>query len=323
MTANVRTPRLDAATQHAINLLGLRFDANETIAFARELESLKAEVVEHEFPALRAREFVPMIPGVDPGAETFAWYEFSKTGIAEMLVNYQTALPRVAAFGTKNYSRIESVGLEFSYSVQDLRAAAMSGRPLDRMLAMIAREGIERKIDSVLALGDAKRGITGLANNSAIPLVTSGLTLNWDSSGADTILADLHYIAGSVWTQSKQIHKPDTMLVGTNTYQKLSTKIFSTYTGETVLSAFLKSSTMIKSVEPWTALDLADAGGDGERLICYERNPMNLGCIIPIDFETLPPQARGFDFVVPCEGRVGGTVVFRPLSAVYVDALMD
>lgn len=45
--------------------------------------------------------------------------------------------------------------------------------------------------------------------------------------------------------------------------------------------------------------------------------------IVPVQFESLPAQAVSLHYSVPCHARVGGTIIRRPLSMVYVDTLLD
>lgn len=319
---NPAAPKLSRADAATLDALGIKFDANETNAFARELEHVRKTIVETEYPAFRARDFIPMEPGVDPGADTFTWYRFDRVGVARMLANYANDIPNVGEYGVKQNSPIETIASQYSYTKQDLRAAAMYGRALSPRLALLNREAIERKIESVACLGDSARGIAGFSNASGVPTLSSGLTLNWDSSTAAQILADLQLIAITVWTQSMFLHKCNQILCGTDTYAKLSTKVYSDYTGETILSVFQKANPGI-AVDPWVMLDNADAGGDGERLIAYEKSPQNASLIIPLEYSEAPPQASGFQFNIPAEARIGGVVVYKPLSMVYVDALMD
>jgi hypothetical protein len=111
--------------------------------------------------------------------------------------------------------------------------------------------------------------------------------------------------------------------VGSETYKRIASLVFSEYTGETVLSVFLKMQSRVSEVIPWIECDLADAEGNGERMMVYDPNPLNFGLIIPLDFASQPAEARNLHYIVPNEGRIGGVVCYRPLAAVYVDALLD
>lgn len=304
---------------------GVRMDANETVHFELSLEHLRAQITEAEFPALKALTLVPFEPGIDEGSETFAWTYYDRVGIAKIIANYATDLPNIEEFGTKRATPIVSVGAAFGYSLTDLRRAAKTGYQLESRKARMAREAIDRVIDSIVAHGDTSTGVPGFVNHTLIPLVDTGLNFDWGNETGENILEDLMSMAFQVWTQSKQVHGNGglRMLLGTESYKAVATKPYSATIPDTVLSVFLRSQQLVTEVESWVELDLADAQGDGERAIVYDPSPENLSAIVPIRFESLPAQAASLHFSVPCHARVGGTVVRRPLSMCYFDGLMD
>ena len=302
--------RHKAQTTHTLRQIGARFDAGETAIFTRQLEHVKAEIVDAEFPALRAREFIPQESGVNPGADTFTWREFTRVGLAEMISNYSTDLPDVTEYGQENKSPIESIGVSFKYNLQEVKAAGMSGYALESRRGIIAREAIERKIDKVAAHGDSGRNVPGFVNNSSVTLVTAGINGDWDGAATPAeILEDLHTMSMAVWEQSKHIHRADTMLLGTTLYKIIATTPYSTTIPDSLLDVFLRSSPHIRTVDAWVQLDLADAEGNGPRAVVYEKSPMNMGLIVPVDFESLPPQPENLNFKVPCHARVGLSLI--------------
>jgi hypothetical protein len=302
---------------------GKRMDAGETAFFARELESIKVQIVEAEYPTLLARQVIPMGSGVDPGADTYTWREFDRSGLAKVISNYATDIPDVEEQGKENKSSIESIGIGFSYSIQDIRAAAKVGRPLQARKAMLAREEAERTIDDILALGDSTRGVPGFLKTTGVPLLTVGVNGSWlTSATAAEMLADLRLMEFTVWKQSKKRHKPDTLLLGLDQYAKIaSTPVNELRPEITVLDAFLASSTSIKTVEAWEKCDGAAANNTSTRAVAYEKSNSNMEAFVPVEYESFPPQAKGLMFSVPGHARVGGTVVYRPLSMVYCDVL--
>jgi len=93
-----------------------------------------------------------------PGAEAITYYQFDKVGMAKIVSDYASDLPRADVFGTKYTSPVESLGISFGYSMQEIRAAAMANRPLATMKANAAREAHERLVDQIGSLGDATSG---------------------------------------------------------------------------------------------------------------------------------------------------------------------
>ena len=78
---------------------GTRFDSAEdaSVFFARELDHVKAQSYDVEYPELTALHLFPQSSEADPGAETITYYTYDKTGLAKIIDNYSTDLPRAAS----------------------------------------------------------------------------------------------------------------------------------------------------------------------------------------------------------------------------------
>jgi len=303
---------------------GIRLDANESGLFARELENISARETETVFDKFRADEFVPIDPSIDPADLTHTHRRFTAIGAAKVISNYATDLPNIEEYGEETTTKIVDLGASYQYTMQDIRASRKLKRPLEQRKARIAREAIERLADQMAAFGRAESNITGMLNASGVPILAAGYNGDWDDSGTTgaMVLADLKMMEFLVWTQSRQNHMPNAMLFGTNSYAALS-KPYSEFIGDSVLDIFLRGSKMITSVDSWVRLDLADAQGNGERAVVYDKNLDNLYQIKPVLFQSEQPQADNLTFKIPCHGRHGGVVVRRPLSMLYVDGLLD
>lgn len=298
-----------------------RMDANETMFFARQLEHIKIEIVEDEFPEYKSKLLIPQEPGVNPGAESFTWRRFSRTGIAKMIANYGHDLPRVDMFGIETTTAIRTIGDAYGYSTADIRAAMLANVPLQAKKGQLAREAYERAADAVFAIGDSKRGVPGLLKNTDVPILTAGITGTWATATPAQMLADLYALGYGVWNASLQVHSPATLVLSGAMFQIISSTPFSATIPDTVLEVFLRSSPMIKEVIPWLRCNGAAANGTNSRALVYTKDPKYLAYIEPLPFQSQPPQAQSLEFVVPCEGRVGGTVIYRPLSMAYCDIL--
>lgn len=303
---------------------GVRLDAGETAVFLQALEHVKVEIVETEYVERKSKTLIPMASGIDRGAETYVWYRFDRLGLAKMIANYATDLPNVSEYGLKITTNIEDAGVCYTYSIQDLEKAAKAKHPLQARLGRLAREAMETLFDIVFAHGYPKANIPGFLTGSGVPIVTAGLNGDWDGTAtAAEMYADLMTMAFTPFVQSKQKHSANVMLLGTTLYKSVFSKPYSAESGKSVAATFLESQDMIKEIIPWTELDLADAQGDGERAVVYTKDPLNLEGILPVEWESLPPQPDNLGFKVPCRGRIGGTVIYRPLSMCYFDGLND
>lgn len=314
-------------TQRLLKDMGIRLDANETATFARQLEHIQAQTYDVLYPEVRALELVPQIGGVDPGAKFFTFRQFDMAGSAAMTANYADDAPRVDVQGQELSSPIKHYSDSYAWSVADLRASALAmrslggiGMPIDARRAQAAAKIMGRRIDSCIAIGESTvSGLTGFVNNSNVPIVSPAVG-TWSAHSGEEILSDLRKLEASIITLSKDIHRPNTLVVPPSLMGIIASKPASALVPNmTVLEVFLKNARYIKAVESWYALETADANGTGPRVVAYDRSPEMLGCVVPMLFNQLPPEARNFAFVVNCEAQCGGTVFFYPKSAAYMD----
>lgn len=298
-----------------------RMDADETNMLAQQLEQMRTRVYEAAYPELKARKFIPVSNEVDPGAETFSFEVSDYAGEAKIISNYADDLPTVETKAEKVTHGIVSVGDAYVYSIQDLRRAAFSGKPLSARKAISARRVWERKLDEIAAEGAPNHGIaTGFLNDTNVAITALAAAGTWSTKTAAQMLADLNALSASVITASKELYAPDTLLLPTAQYLLANHTRMSADNPESVLSAFLRSNPWIREVDMWNKLSGAGAGGL-HRAVAYAKDPEVLELQVPQEFEVLPPQPKNLAFQVLCHGRTAGTTVTRPLGVKYMDGI--
>ena len=124
----------------------MRFDSAEDAAvfFARELDYIKTQTYDRLYPEFTALQMFPVTHEVPEGAETVTYYSYDKTGMAKIISNYATDLPRVDVKGEPTTVPVKSIGDSYGYSVQEMRASRMAGKSLDVRKAETARYQIDR-----------------------------------------------------------------------------------------------------------------------------------------------------------------------------------
>lgn len=312
--------RFDAWAQRIAMDIGLadRADANETAIFARQLEFIYSQTYDVKYPEFKARLFVPVDSSVPTGAESYTYRQFDEVSMAEMIANYGDDIVDVTTFGKEFTAQCYSMAIGYSYSIQDVRRAQMAGMPLESKLSAIARRGVEAKFDQLAAFGDSARNMKGFLNHPNVPLVTPA-TGTWTTATSDEIVADIDKLVNSIVIGSNGIHIPDTLLFSIQHFTLLNDKQRSVASDKTILTWFLENNAFIKNVDHWYLLATADNAGTGPRIVCYQRNPENLGFVVPQEFEQFPPQTKNLAFFIPCHARCGGTKVTYPLSLAYMD----
>lgn len=298
-------------------------DAEETVYFQNQLAVIKAEIVEVQYPDLKARLLIPTDFSVNEGAETIKYRVWEKVGMAKMISSYADDLPRVDIRGSEVVAVIRTIGASYGYTRQEIRAAQMAGVSLDSTKSRACREAILRKENQTAWLGSSVHGIsTGLLNNANMTEVTlpedgEGDISDFSAKLADQIIRDLNAIAAGPFEATFGIETPDTMLLPVSAWRIVTTNPRSN-TDTTILKFFLANSPWIKNVEWLNELTGIGSGGN-DRILVYRRDPSRVALEIPMDVTEYEPQAKGLEFVIPAESRTAGVIAKRPLSIAYSD----
>lgn len=317
-----RTERLDMYAA-AIGALvrsdpTFRMDAHETAIFARQLEDIDAQLYRKLYPTLRGSTLIPVKTDIDPGADQYTYRVMDYAGEATIISNYSDDAPRVDVAGFEVKAPIFGFHAAYGYSVQDLRAAKMSGLGLDTERAMAAREVLARKHDTIIATGEASKNVTGALNSATVSLVTP-IVGAWVSGAvtADVVTADLFKLERAIITASLGVEMADTLILPPSLYAYADTvRLANTETS--ALEYFRKKSMGIKSVEQWYPLETAGTAGV-TRIMAYTRDIQKVTGLMPLEFNSSAPQAVNLSFVITCEARSGGVIFRYPGSARYMD----
>lgn len=307
---------------------GTRFDSAEdaSVFFARELDHVKAQSYDVEYPELTALNLFPISSEADAGAETITYYTYDKSGLAKVIDNYSTDLPRADVNGKPSLAIVKSIGDSYGYSAQEMRASRMAGKSLDARKAESARYQIDALTNQIAWRGDEESGLMGvLSAGQNIPLyaVTAGNggKTKWTEKTADEILNDINGMAKQVAKVTKNVERPDTLCVPAEVYMDISTRRIPDTTA-TVLSFILEHAPYIKNVVSTAELD-ADSvdtnpyakaqGGQGVAFL-FKNDKRKLSLENPMPFYQYPLQVHNLETVIPCEARTAGVIVYYPLS---------
>jgi hypothetical protein len=318
-----------AAPALLIGSVGIKLtnlDSAESIFFSRELEHIKSETYDVQYPELKARSVIPVSMDVDPGAEKITYEQYDHVGMAKVISAYSKKLPRADVKGKEFSSPIRSLGDSYGYSVQEIRAAKMAGKPLQAKKADAAKRAILELDNEIAFKGDSTHGLNGFLNHPNVPEVTipadgTGSSKTWATKTADLMLRDLHLLANSVDEVSNGVEGKDLVLaLPRASYNLAKSTMLGDNKDKSVLKSFLENNDFVKEVIVLN--ELADAGDSGtKRMMVYTKDKKKVSLEIPQDFEQFDPQPEGLEFVVPCHSRTGGVIFYYPLSAAYADGI--
>lgn len=340
VVASLSTERLDAQAfdrihrmmiVHRAEMYGAdRLDANETMILTQQLEQMRLRTADILRPQFKGRTLVPITSEVDPGAESWAYSQWDRAGMAKIVANYADDIPKVATFAKKFTHTIETLALGYDWSWLDLLRTARAGVALKSRKSQAVREGFEQRIEEIAAIGIKDTGSIGLLNSPNVPQISAappatGSSATW--GGADKtpyeILNDLHAAEDAVLISTKMVHKPDTLVLPLAKFRYLSKTPLSTAASadpkDTILKVFLEKSENIRNIDWWSYCDTANAGSP--RAIMYRRDPIVVHLELPMEQQELPPQAKNLTMEINSVGRIGGVAWEYPLAAVYINGI--
>lgn len=328
-STELRTLKNSAIPSALLASPGTRFDNAEdaSVFFARELDHIKAQTYDVEYPELTALSLFPISSEADAGAETITYYTYDKAGLAKVIDNYSTDLPRADVTGKPSFAIIKSLGDSYGYSAQEMRASRLVGKSLDTRKAESARYQIDNLTNRIAWAGDKDSGLMGvLSEGQNIPLFAitaggeSGAT-SWLEKTADEILADVNGMQKQVAKMTKNVERPDTLCVPSDVFMDISTRRIPDTT-ITVKSFLLEHAPYLKNIVSAAELDsdsvdtnpyAAAADGQGVAFL-FKNDARKLALENPMPFYQYPLQARNLEVVIPCEARTAGVIVYYPLS---------
>jgi len=297
----------------------LHLDANELIFFARQLEFIKARTFDIVYPELKARNLLPVSFEAGPGATSITYRQFDQVGVAKIIANYARDLPRATIKAKEFTSTIKSLGASYGYTIQDIRAAAMAGVNLVQGEANAAKRSIMQRETNIAFFGDTEFNIPGFFSNpniptGAVPADGVGSSTLWADKTPDQIIRDVNELINDIITVSKGAEMANTVVLPLSRFTLINVTPRSEHTDTTILQ-FLRAAHPQIVLWEWLN-ELEDAGPSGEaQMAAYNRSPDKLTLEVPMDFEQFPQQTVGLEFEVPVHQRIGGVIVYYPLSA--------
>ena len=300
----------------------MHLDANESIFFNRELETIRAKSYDVKYDDnFKMLALLPISMEGDPLDTQITHRVFGRVGVAKMGGgDYATDFPSVDVFGSEVTVKVYPIQASYKYNKDEIARAARANKPLEQMRANAARKAIDKKLNDVAMNGDTVTGATGLFNapgisSYTVPKGAAGEKTNWETKTADEILADLYGISNYIITSTKGIEIPDVIALPLTSYQLIERKRLSTDSEKTVLNYFLENSKNIKQIVWFNELESIVTGGDSKKaMYCWKNDADHLVLDLPLAYTQEEVFQDGREYVVPCRAKTGGVTIFYPMS---------
>ncbi len=314
---------------------GVRYDGgmetSASVFFARELDYVKTQTYDVEYPEMTALSIFPVSSEIPEGMETFTYYSYDRTGMAKIINNYATDLPRADVKGKPTTGHVKSIGDSYGYSVQEMRASRMTGKSLDVRKGESARYAMDYLVNKIAWMGSKEDNLVGiLSEENDIPkFVLSTVTVDGKErtefcyKDADQILEDVNNMQKYVSKITKNVEKPDTLVLPAHVYIDLATRRIPD-TETTILKFLMDHAPYLTEIREANELqaESTDMNPTGSNVaLLYTNSPKKMTLEIPMPFLQHTIQEKGLEIEVPCEERVAGMVIYYPLSALIVEGI--
>lgn len=302
------------------------FDAQAALGFViAQTAYIEPLVYQTVYPDIQYPSLIPVDSSAPEWIKTITFYSGDRMGVADWINANSDDIPMVGTEMTKFESSVYEAGIGYGFGYAEIRHAQMLGMNLDTTYAAAARRASEEFIDNALIIGDARKGMQGFINHSAITPANAP-TGGWGAATEDQIFADIN--AGLIGSGTATLWSAmcDTIVMSYEKLAFLAGKRIGN-TAETLLSYIQKNNVytattgkalLIRGMRGLTTRGVSST----QRMIIYRRSPEVLKAHIPMPLRFLPVfQAGPLRWEVPGVFRLGGLDIRQPALVRYLDAI--
>lgn len=291
--------------------------------FAEELTAINQEIFEKKYRPLNGLElFVLDTAAYSPGNDTHKFEMLEHQGRMVRISDYSTSLPPVNVTAEEDRFPVHEYGNSYQYSVRELKAAQVAGRPLDRDRAFAAMRSARETHNSIIWYGDGD--LYGVTNYKNSPLVSISDTLDENTLlTPDQIIAVYSQIFNSVKIRSGNAMHATRMIVPTAQYVYMHetprTSNSDTSIAKWMLDNFARLEEIVEAQELAPDLDDPFNPLTKPQIICDSKDKEVFAYASATLFESRPPQDQNLATVVNNLADSAGMYSVRPLGHVRAE----
>lgn len=297
-----------------------RFDANEGLVFARQLEEIdptRYEVI-HK-PLTKWKEVLP-VKTFTPGTDRITYRLLDQTGNAILsepgnITDIPMADAKASEFSNKVYAWV----LGYMYTAQELRRAAVAGVPLPSEKIIAVERGYARRLQTTMFTGDSRIDLLGFINatgvtntQAAAPAAGADRTWKGGDKTNDEVAKDITDATSRirVRTYSEFGLSNLTVALPQAQYDYIATTRMASGTDTTIMQ-FLLNNKESNGIERFVVVhDLNGQGtGSTQLMIIYPMENRVLEANVAEQILWMPMENRGTSFIFNSEMEFGGVTV--------------
>ena len=232
---------------------------------------IEAQVTKKLYPNIRYRERVFVDTSPNAFAASVTHFQQDQVGKAKFISGKGDDIPLVDILRNKFEQGILDAGVGYSFSFTEIGQAQMIGTNLSAEGAIAARDAFEFLVDEVAHVGNSEAGIEGLVNTTGITTVAAAQT--FAAATPDQILATVNANITAIWSGSKGIDVPDTVLLPLAQYGDIATRRLGAGDGAMTVLDFIKAKNVYTAETGRELTISATHYITNNRMVLYKNDP--------------------------------------------------
>ena len=282
-------------------------DAQAALGFVvSQRTHIETEVVKKEYPEINYAKMIPVDTSANAFVASVTFFTRDSVGKAKFISGKGDDVPLVNVLGSKFEQTINTAGIGYEFSLEEIGAAQQIGQNLSGDGADAAREAYEHLVDDVAFVGDTDLAVEGLYNMTGITSIAAAKT--FALSTPQEVLATINGALTSIMTATKGLsgHIADTIVMPLAQWGDIATRQLSPESSMTILEFIQKSNVYTaRTGQPLTIL--ADHRLTA-KMVVYRRDPKVLKLHMPMPLRFIAPQSIGLAI------KVLGMFRFSPVN---------
>jgi len=293
------------------------------------LQAVQAFVEEILYTDFRLDDYFPILTTIPEGATTYSFKRTNSYGRGKFIDNSGREANSASVSLENIPYGLNYAGIIPSWTLEDLRAAAFAGIPLDTKTIAAGTEGCLDHIEIVGLVGDSSRGLVGLTNSSDIPAANELKTIA--NMTPDEMVEFVQRNVSGIISQTAEVMSR-VIKTGLTLYLPLAQE---TLIGDTKLSDDASKTVWeyVKTNNQWTrrtgqelkmvtVAELAGAGAGGtDRALFGFNHERIMEMAMPIQPRVIQTINTHFGVDAPMEYKISGLNVKRGSAMRYADSI--
>lgn len=297
----------------------IRMDDYTLGAFKDQLLLLETDLLEEEYGELywASEKLIPMEHLETPWVLQTAYRQTTALGSWKLARDYTTSIPKVKSLTREFRQDVSKFVSGYDYSDDEMMQAVHLGQQIEEQkMKDVVTAGMQKLDDLIFKGGD---GLQGFLNHPDTLKMYSAYPFT-SASTANQIIASLVNAENAMTRLTKNIEKPDTLLIAKAAWDYTNYAQLNTINDSSILDYYLKKSPYVKNIEP--LLPLEGVGENGSNVACFykrDKSKLKARTLESIGFRKFLPTAWGMERTATM--RYGGIILYRPYSVLFMHGI--